>query len=128
MEETCDATVIGIPIDPNATGAVLAIRQIPDAYNGLNPRPANIAAVMATGAPKPAVPSRKEPKENAISNACILLSGVMEAMKCLIIENCPLRTVRLNKNIAGIMIQHIGNKPYIAPFTVERIASLTGIL
>src|SRR5678810_872034 len=82
---------------------------------------------MATGAPKPAVPSRKEPKENAISNACNLLSDVMEAMKCLMIPNCPLLTVILNKKTAVITIQQIGNKPYNAPFAVERRASFTGI-
>src|SRR6186997_1791673 len=83
---------------------------------------------MATGAPNPAVPSRKEPKEKAISNACNLLSEVMEAMKCLMISNCPLLTVILNKKTAVITIQQIGNKPYNAPFAVDSKASLTGIL
>src|SRR3982751_1420652 len=111
MEVTCDATVIGMPMAPNATGAVFAIRQMPAAYNGLKPRPTSIAAVIATGAPKPAVPSRKDPKEKAISRACILLSEVMEAMKCLMISNWPLLTVMLKRNTADTMIQHIGNNP-----------------
>ncbi len=63
MEVTCDATVIGIPIEPNATGAVFAMRQMPAAYKGLNPKPTSIAAVIATGAPKPAVPSKKARKK-----------------------------------------------------------------
>src|SRR5256884_3622058 len=33
------------------------------AYSGLKPRPTSSAAVMATGAPKPAAPSRKAPKQ-----------------------------------------------------------------
>jgi len=31
IDETCEATVIGIPTAPNATGAVLAIRHTPAA-------------------------------------------------------------------------------------------------
>ena len=73
--------------------------------------PTNMAAVMATGAPNPAVPSKKEPKEKAINKACILLSELMEAIKCLMISNWPLFTVRLKRNTAAIMIQHIGNNP-----------------
>lgn len=71
---------MGIPIDPKATGAVLAIRQIPAAYNGLKPKPTSKAAVMATGAPKPAMPSRKDPNEKAIRRACSRRSDVREAM------------------------------------------------
>ena len=82
---------------------------------------------MATGAPKPAVPSRKEPKEKAISNACNLLSGVMDAIKSLMTPNCPLLTVTLNKKTAVITIQQMGNKPYNAPFALERRASFTGM-
>ncbi len=82
---------------------------------------------MATGAPKPAVPSRKAPKEKAISSACNLLSEVIEAIKCLMISNCPLLTVILNKKTAVTTIQQIGNKPYNAPFAVERSASFMGM-
>src|SRR6478752_1975065 len=117
---------MGIPIAPNATGAVLAIKQIPAAYKGLNPSPTSIAAVMATGAPKPAVPSKNEPKENAMRSACNLLSEVIEAMKCLMISNWPLLTVILKRKTAVITIQQMGNKPYIAPFNDESKASLTG--
>ena len=127
MEDTCEATVIGIPMAPNATGAVLAIRQMPAAYKGLKPSPTNMAAVMATGAPKPAVPSKNDPKEKAMSKACILLSEVMVAIKLLMISNWPLFTVRLNKNTAAIMIQQMGNRPYIAPLSVDSKASFTGM-
>lgn len=67
--EISEATVMGIQIAAKATGTVLAMRQIPAAYNGLKPSPTSMAAVMATGAPNPAVLSRKEPKEKAISRA-----------------------------------------------------------
>src|SRR5678815_1430655 len=128
MPDTCEATVMGIPIDPNATGAVLAIKHKPAAYSGLNPNPTSIAAVIATGAPKPAIPSKKEPNENAINKTCNLLSDVMEAIKCLMISSWPLRTVMLNKNTAVMTIQQIGNNPYKAPCKEERKASFTGIL
>ena len=63
---TCPATVIGIPIAPKATGAVFAIKQRPAAYKGFNPRPARSAAVIATGAPNPAAPSKNAPNENRL--------------------------------------------------------------
>ena len=49
---------------------------------------------MATGVPKPAAPSTKLPKENAINSACILRSGEIAATECFTISNCPVRTVR----------------------------------
>src|SRR5580765_4987782 len=48
------SAMIGVPSAPNATGAVLAISDRPDACSGLNPSPINIAAVIATGVPNPA--------------------------------------------------------------------------
>ena|GEM_PF-4785664 len=67
--DTCPATMTGTPMAPKATGAVLAMRHSPAAYSGLNPMPASMAAVMATGVPKPAVPSRKAPKAKAMNSA-----------------------------------------------------------
>ena len=59
---------LGIPSDPNATGAVLAISASAAAMIGSKPSPASIEAVMATGAPNPAMPSIKAPKQKATSN------------------------------------------------------------
>src|SRR6478609_1581232 len=78
--ETCEATVIGIPMLPKATGAVLAIRHRPAAYSGLNPRATSMEAVMATGVPKPDVPSRNDPKAKAINKTCNRLSELMDAI------------------------------------------------
>ena len=86
---------MGIPIVPNATGAVLATRQRPAAYSGSKPRPTSVAPAMATGAPKPAAPSMKAPKQKAISRAWILRSGVRPAIEARICSNCPPATVRL---------------------------------
>jgi hypothetical protein len=59
----------GIPMAPNATGAVLASRHIAEALNAEKPRPTSIVAATATGVPKPAHPSKKAPKENATKRA-----------------------------------------------------------
>src|SRR5690606_3068468 len=107
--------------------AVLAMRQIPAAYSGWKPNPTNIAAEIATGAPNPAAPSRKAPKENAINNACNRRSGVIDAIKLRMTSNCPPSTVRLKRYTAVIMIQDIGNRPYSAPCTPERSARSKGI-
>ena len=60
--------MIGVPSAPNATGAVLPISDRPAAGSGLKPNPISMAAEMATGVPKPAVPSTNAPKQNAMSN------------------------------------------------------------
>ena len=59
-------TVTGIPIAPYAPPAILATKQIAADCNGLKPKPTKIAAVIATGAPNPAAPSRNALNENAI--------------------------------------------------------------
>ena len=59
----CAGTVTGIPIAPIAPPAILATKQIPAAFNGLKPIPTSSAAVIATGTPRPAAPSKKAPKE-----------------------------------------------------------------
>ena len=50
-----------------ATGAVLASRFRTADWNGLKPSPTITAPAMATGVPKPDVPSMIAPKEKAIS-------------------------------------------------------------
>ena len=67
--EICARVMIGIPMEPKATGAVFPSRHNTAAWNGGNPRPASIAAETATGLPKPAEPSMSELNENAISSS-----------------------------------------------------------
>ncbi|MCY1179271.1 hypothetical protein D9M73_196630 [compost metagenome] len=95
MPVTWPATMIGMPRAPKATGAVLAIRHRPAAYSGLKPRPTSRAAVMATGAPKPAAPSRKAPKQKPISKTCRRWSSVIDRTELRMISNWPLLTVSL---------------------------------
>jgi len=63
------SVVTGMPSDPNATGAVLATSASTAALMGSNPRPTSIEAVMATGAPNPAIPSTSAPNPKATSSA-----------------------------------------------------------
>ncbi|MDT4839406.1 hypothetical protein FQZ97_731960 [compost metagenome] len=93
--DTWPATMIGMPSAPKATGAVLAIRHRPAAYSGLKPRPTSRAAVIATGAPKPAAPSRKAPNEKPISTTCRRWSPVIDSTELRMISNWPLFTVSL---------------------------------
>ena len=83
---------IGLPTPPHATGAVLAIRQRTAASNGLKPRPIRKAPAMATGAPPPPVPSRKAPKQKAMSTAWIRRSDDSRAIDRFITANCPVST------------------------------------
>ena len=52
----------GTPMAPKATGAVLAMSAMPAPHSGGKPSPTSMAAAMATGVPKPAVPSMKQLK------------------------------------------------------------------
>ena len=78
---------IGIPIEPNATGAVFASRQIAEALKGEKPRPISIVAAMATGVPNPAAPSRNAPNAKAIKSACRRESEVSLPIESLMISN-----------------------------------------
>ena len=105
----------GMPIDPNATGAVLARRASTAAVTGSKPRLARIDAEMATGAPNPAMPSIRAPKLKATSRAWILRSVVIRASERLMTSKSPLATVRLWKKTALRTIQLIGHRPKAMP-------------
>ena len=63
---TAASVTIGVPIAPHATGAVLARRFSTADWKGEKPRPTMTAPAMATGVPKPEVPSMIAPKEKAM--------------------------------------------------------------
>jgi hypothetical protein len=75
MPVTWLSVVIGMPNEPNATGAVFAINARHDACKGRNPSWIRIAPVIATGAPNPAMPSMNAPKEKAMRITCTRGSG-----------------------------------------------------
>src|SRR6266481_1275176 len=72
----------GAPKAPNATGAVFAINERPEADSGVNPSPIKIAPVTATGVPNPQAPSMKAPKLNATSSNCRRRSSVRPVTLC----------------------------------------------
>jgi len=84
---------IGVPIAPHATGAVLASRLRTADWNGRKPRPTITAPAIATGVPKPEVPSMIAPNENAMSTACRRRSKEMWTIDSLTISNWPETTV-----------------------------------
>ncbi len=84
---------MGVPMAPHATGAVLASRFRTADWKGRKPRPTITAPAMATGVPKPEVPSMMAPKEKAISSTCSRRSKEMWTIDSLTISNCPVITV-----------------------------------
>ena len=83
-----------MPIAPQATGAVLAIRQSRAAWNGWNPSPTRNAAEIATGAPNPAAPSMNAPNEKATRTAWSRRSPESLAIDAFITSNWPVATAR----------------------------------
>ena len=74
-----------------------------------------MAAVTATGVPKPAAPSKNAPKLNAISSSCRRRSGVMRAIESCRILNEPLSSVSRYRKMMFRTIQPIGRSPNSAP-------------
>lgn len=109
------SVISGVPIDPNATGAVLASRQMAEARKGEKPRPLNIAAAIATGVPKPAAPSIKAPSAKAMRSACEGASLVSRPIDSRMMSNLPVTVVMRKRTIAQKMIHEIGNRPNAAP-------------
>src|SRR6266446_5727457 len=117
----------GVPIAPQATGAVLAIRFSAAAWKGRKPSPIMKAPAMATGAPNPAAPSMNAPKQNATSKTCRRRSGVMPATDSFMISNWPVSTEMSYRNTAASTIHAIFNRPKATPYPKLMAASVTGI-
>ena len=83
-----------MPSAPNATGAVLAIRERPEAASGEKPRPIRIAPVTATGVPKPPAPSKKAPKAEGDQQQLQPPVRVTPPIVVCRVSNQPFSTVR----------------------------------
>jgi hypothetical protein len=77
--------------------------------------------------PKPAAPSRKAPKPNAINSACNRRSGEIATTDALTVSNAPASTVRMYRNTAVKTIQPMGNIPKQAPYPAAAIADCHGM-
>ena len=82
---------------------------------------------MATGAPKPAIPSRSAPKLNAIRSVCRRRSWVRRVSERLMTSKSPLATVRLWKKTAFSTIQLIGQSPNAMPSVAVPTVTPKGI-
>ena len=87
--------VIGAPIAPKATGAVLATMQTTAARIGFMPAATSMAAVIATGEPKPASASRRAPKQKAIRMASTRMSVEIDCSNSPSTLSQPCLTERL---------------------------------
>ena len=92
---TSSITVIGLPMPPKATGAVLAKRQTAAALSGWKPSAISITAQTATGAPPPASASSSAPNANAITTACTRWSSLMVLNERRMTSKWPDSTVSL---------------------------------
>ncbi len=119
--------VTGMPMEPYATGAVFASNARTAAYRGSKPRLAIIAAVIATGAPKPAMPSIRAPNAKATISACTRRSSVRPARECRKVSNAPASIVMLCKKMAFSTIQEMGQRPKARPNVVAPTVGLAGI-
>ena len=115
--------MIGVPIAPNATGAVLASSTTTAARTGEKPSAISITPVIATGAPNPASASSRPPKQNAMMIACTRGSSEMRWKAPRRSSKRPLTTVSWYSQIAVNTIHMIGNSPKTAPSVAESRAS-----
>ena len=85
--------MIGVPIAPNATGAVLASSTTTAARIGEKPSAISMTPVIATGAPKPARASSSPPKQKAMMIAWTRGSSESLLKAARRSSNRPLTTV-----------------------------------
>ena len=97
---TAASVTIGVPIAPQATGAVLASRFSTADWNGLKPRPTITAPAIATGVPKPggALDDRAERERD--QHHWSRRSKEMWMIDSLTISNFPVTSVIVYRNIA----------------------------
>ena len=112
---TALSAMSGVPSAPNATGAVLAMSERPDAASGAKPRPMSSAPVTATGVPNPAAPSKNAPNANATSSSCSRASVVTCVMLWRSVANSPRSAVSWYRKITFSTIQPMGSSPKAAP-------------
>ena len=72
---TAPSVVTGTPRAPKATGAVSKIKVKTRASKAGKPRAISRALVMATGEPKPATPSSRQPRQKPITTSTIRRSS-----------------------------------------------------
>ena len=89
------SVVVGMPTEPNIVGVPLAMRHTRMDVMGSMPSASSMEAGMATAVPKPAMPSMKLPKHQAMRMVRMRLSEETEASMALIVSMAPVLTHRL---------------------------------
>jgi len=74
-----------------------------------------MAAVTATGVPKPAAPSKKAPNEKAMNRSCRRRSSEMPRIERWRTSNSPFSLVSWYRKMTLTMIQPMGMSPKAAP-------------
>ena len=85
------------------------------------------APAIATGVPKPDVPSMIAPNENAISTHCRRRSNDMWTIDSLTISNLPVSTVIVYRSIAATTIQMMPRRPDSVPSAKADAADAIGM-
>ena len=83
--------------------------------SGLKPRDTSSAAQIAIGIPKPAAPSRKPPKQKAISSIWMRWSVEIAEMEERTVSKPPDRTEMRYSHTAMRTIQPMGHMPERKP-------------
>ena len=115
---TAARAMIGVPSAPNATGAVLAISDSPEAASGEKPRPIRIAA-----SPPPACRTRRpfEERAEAEGDQKQLQAPVTRDVGDAVLQHLE-RAVLLVSRCRKMMfstIQPIGSRPNAAPYSAD---------
>ena len=84
-------------------------------------------AVTATGVPKPAAPSKKAPKQKAISSNCSRRSSVMPESEACSTLKLPFCSASCCKKMMLSTIQPIGRSPVKPPYSAAVPAISAGM-
>src|SRR5690606_10256029 len=118
---------IGVPMAPNGTATAQPATASNNAAGGENPAATSSGAASAIGVPKPAAPSRKQAKNQAISKATMRGSSLNPARARPNNSVAPVRTWNSWMHNAGKMIQRIvadwNNASRKGPVSPERLGA-----
>ena len=117
--------VAGTPTLPNAVGVELMTRQETIERIGSKPSPTRMPAGIATAVPKPAMPSMKLPKPQAMISMRTRLSVETLPSMALMVSIAPVFSVRLYVKSAAMITIMIGQNALRTPSRVA-VAVLRG--
>ena len=123
----CTPTKMAVPTAPNVTGVLWIIMPIITAPAAGKPMATMRGAATAAGVPKPAAPSMKEPKSQAMITTWTLRSSLIPWKLRRMAATPPERSRVFKSRIAPKMIKR-RSKVRNNPWTVEAATSAAGML